>query len=277
MDLTSILNRDFQMGINVDNKREHSNQVASVIGSWLLFFLFITTILFQVEASEDDKQALADHKINPYKILRKADYIKVTGCKNLFAYNHSLQTAINYLVFSKDHVPNDKLIRFTDLEYARRHTRSLYSFLRNDKGFIEQRCLHPTLKRIGLELGLIDENGRRFQLKSRQLPVVHYQYPVKKESVPAFEIMSRSDYIKITGCLASPTTYHKYHLAFFQAVLGWGSEKKAATNLKAFLQELGEGRRTKKGLLDPVCMPPSVGNLAKYLGILNQDGQFKLQ
>ena len=208
------------------------------------------------------------------------DYVRVTGCRG-DGYNSALQRAVNFLVFAGDGAPDDELIGSNDhdIGYVRRHSRHFFGPLFGDfqAGANDDysHCLHPTLDRIGRELGFPESELNNSSDAKKTLPV-RSENP--EPHVTVFEVLSRADYMKSTECLASPKTYHKYHLAFFHGVLGWGDLSDATTHMREFLQELGEGRWINEGtILDPLCLHPAIKVLADDLHLLNEDGQFVLR
>jgi len=235
-----------------------------VLSKFILFcvlFFFITTSAYA----------------QPYQILKQDDYEKVTGCQNLSNYQRSMQVALNYLVFAKDHVDDDELtIAFKELEYARRHTRDFF----NES--VARNCIHPTIKRIGLELYQIDakdkaiRNGIDSNSANKLEDVMLKKLIVTSNKVPIYEILPRSEFNKTTGCLVSPKTYHYYHKAFFARVLGWYDYEKAQGFMKTFLQEMGEGAQ-ENGFVRANCMIPAIKILADELELLDGRKRFKLK
>jgi hypothetical protein len=222
----------------------------------------------------------------PYQVLQYADYVQATGCKvNRSVYNDSLQTALNYLVFRDDHLPDDELLSNSnsEVDYARRHSQGLFGgLLVAGEIAIPSICIHSSLARMGTDIGFPVGADSFLQSAWDEVAATpsRTMYP-SDIAITEFEILSRPDYMRATACLASPATFHKYHLAFFQHVLGWRHEAGAAAaagNMRAFLQELGGGRHTADGaFLDPVCLIPAVSTLASDLNLLNKDGQFPLE
>lgn len=232
----------------------------------------------------DKVQASSASSITPYQILRQEDYRRITGCEVFSDYARSLRPVLNNLVFSTDHVPDDELIVFGDAHYARRHSRDLFQAL-TDSPARAERCLHPTLARLAVELFVLPDDGaHRGDIPGLSITsgdsAAYLLNPGDLGEVPVFELMSRSDYNTSTECLVSPATYHKLHKAFFGYVLGTGSDseqQEARVSMVAFLEDLGDGRPTERGTVDPICMPPAVRVLADEMGVLDGQGEYLIQ
>ena len=206
-------------------KRNRTTTPALAIAAALLLVSIVTTYAGSSE-EESFSQTVESGStpIRPYGVLRHVDYVRVTGCRG-DGYNSALQRAVNFLVFAGDGAPDDELIgpNDHDIGYVRRHSRHFFGPLFGDfqAGANDDytHCRHPTLDRIGRELGFPESELNNGSDANKTLSV---RSESPEPDVTVFEVLSRADYMKSTECLASPKTYHKYHLAFFHGVLGWG-------------------------------------------------------
>ena len=99
---------------------------------------------YSVEQVVDTQAAYA------YRVLRRQDYIALTGCDVSTSYDSSVQIALDFLVFDEE---QDK----ESIGYVRRETTRLFEDLLQDGGvnLTEATCLTGSLRRIGEEIGLL--------------------------------------------------------------------------------------------------------------------------
>lgn len=231
-----------------------------------LAYLLMTMAFFPLSAAElSNKEPVA------YQVMRYSDYKIITGC-DLFGYRRSLQAALNFLVFSEYHDGNEEDFRFSrDLMYTHRHSRELFQDISKQK-----KCQQPSLMRMAKELEVLDLKGN-INLQTETLkessPRIYLsdveQYYVNfNTNRPVFEVLSRKDYMQITDCLVSPSSYHKYHLAVFYGALDSFDLPKAKKNMEGFIGDIAAGAHDKEGKISEKCLTKSIRILAEDLGAL---------
>ncbi len=214
-----------------------------------------------------------------YDVLRHTDYEAATGCSvRISVYERSLISAADFLAFNG--ALNGKLNNST--AYARRHTvrvfRDLYHRHHTADGFLEERCLHPTLRRIGITLQILDADGRYSDTHSRSGDFVTPDPSLIAATQPgpnAFTMMARADYVAKTGCTVSADAYEKFGLAFYFVVLRNGYAHNAHQGMRAFLDELHAGRPAADGYLDQGCLIPAISKVAAELDLLDAQGRYR--
>ncbi len=207
----------------------------------------------------------------PYQVMRYADYKLLSGCE-LFGYRDSLQAALNFLVFSEYHDGNESDFRFSrELLYTHRHSRQLFHEISKAK-----KCQQPSLMRMAKELQILDLKGninQRTEILKESSPKL-YLSDVKQHYVnlntdkPVFEVLSRHDYMQISGCLVSPSSYHKYHIAVFNGALDSFNLSRAKESLASFIDDVAAGMHDEEGKILSRCLPNSIRTLAKELGVI---------
>ena len=227
----------------------------------------LTAILFmQLNAEEKERE-----KTIPYQILRHADFKAITGCE-IFGYRESMQAALNFLVFSEYHDGSEEKFRFSrDLLYTHRHSRQLFHDIAKNK-----KCQLANLIRMGKELQILDLEGNinhqvqelKENSSSIHLPDTEKYYINLKNDRPIFEVLSRRDYMDTTGCLVSPSSYHKYHLAVLYGALDTFEPEKAKEHLESFISDVAAGMHNDKGDIADKCLTNSIKILAEDLGLL---------
>ena len=247
----------------------------------LIFIITISLLSsfapIQLQAKEE-----ASQNIIPYQFMREADYVSLTGCNNE-PYSYSLRNALNFLVFSEYHDHNDEEFRDSrDLQYTHRHSRNFFHYLSRNK-----KCQQPNLMRMAKELRILTNKGTippdlDIRESTKKLPLEDSEkYYVDKSELKTdkliFEVLSRTDYMQVTGCLVSPKSYHKYHLALYFGVLNMGGDiPKGKKYMREFLNDVGAGMRTENNEIAPKCLSNSVKVLAQDLGLLNKAGTYVL-
>ena len=231
-----------------------------------LFYLLVTMATFFLNAVESQNKSPV-----PYQVMRYSDYKAFTDC-DIFGYRRSLKAALNFLVFSEYHDGNEEDFRFNrDLLYTHRHSRQLFHDISKLK-----KCQQPSLMRMAKELEILDLKGninQRTEVLKESSPRVELsdveQYYVSLDTdKPVFEVLSRYDYIQTTGCLVSPSSYHKYHLAVFYGALDSFDLPKAKKNMEEFISDVAAGAHDKEGKIAEKCLTKSIQILAEDLGAL---------
>lgn len=214
-----------------------------------------------------------------YDVLRHADYEAATGCSvSIAVYERSLISAADFLAFNG--ALNRKLNN--NLGYARRHTVRLYGDLyrrhHTADGFMEDRCLHPTLRRIGITLQILDADGRYSDIQARSGDFATPNPSLMAATQPgpdAFTMMAQADYVAKTGCTVSADTYEKLGLAFYFVVLRNGYAHGAHQGMRAVLNELHAGHPAADGYLDQGCLIPAISKVATELDLLDAQGRYR--
>ena len=236
------------------------------------------SLLFGVLSFVVASQVLAGP--GPYKdyyILRHADYEAATGCSvGSGIYMRSLQAATDFLAFEG---ARSKLNKARG--YARRHTRPLFADLLNAHstadGYLQDRCIHPSLRRIALALGMLDAQGRFPDPTSGHGEHVGpdpAQYVSDPVDAGGFPVIARDDYVSRTGCALSAGSYKGYAVAFDWVVFEGGYEDRARDGMRALLDELASGSPSKGGEIATACMIPAISKIAAALGLLDAEGRY---
>ncbi len=215
-----------------------------------------------------------------YYILRHADYEAATGCSvSASTYVRSLQAATDFLVFEGARSKQN-----TARGYARRHTRPLFADLRYKypatDGFLEERCMHPSLRRIAVALGMLDAQGRFPDPTSGHKEHVgpdSARYANDPVDAGSFPIIARDDYSTRTGCGVSADSYKGYAAAFDWVVFGGGYEDRARDGMRVLLDELAAASPSDDGGIATACMIPAITKIAAVLGLLDAHGRYILQ
>ncbi len=221
--------------------------------------------------------ALADpDSIERYHVLRQADYEAITGCHDMDDWR-PLQSAIHFLAFAG----SDEEGSNSNLHYARRHTLPLFRALRDKHaepdGAVAERCIPPSLRRIGFALKLLDAEGRFGRNATPKLDFAYDPSLLKTGSVSpkAFPVMARLDYFALTGCKVSTKNYRRYRDAFDWVVFDMGYRDKARTRMAKFLDVLYAWQRTSDGFVDQRCMIPAISRIASELTLLDENGRYR--
>ena len=227
--------------------------------------LLITTLIFIASSS-----LFANDNSSGTPILTHDQYQKLTGCSvSDGLYNRAMKQIIASVVFKDEPVIDENELNgfkviTEDLHYTRRHTRDFFGPLMqlHKTGSV---CAHESLVKLAKAAGFPEPSDLPISTK------------IFKENKKPYNLMTRKQYMDATTCLVSPNTYEKYRMAFFSYVLSYQHEDDEPSKLMSqFLQETGEGRRTGKNTLHPMCMTPTVKRIATELSLLNEKGEFLL-
>jgi len=211
-----------------------------------------------------------------YHVLRLADYEAITRCSGS-DYERSLQSAVKYLAFAGLTLGELN----NDLQYARRHTLPLFRSLQNShagpEGYVEERCIPPSLRQIGFGLKLLDTKGRFADTSIPEPDFVYDPSLLKPGAINsrAFPVMTRLDYFAATRCKTSKKNYRRYREAFYWVVLAQGYQDKARAAMSKFLDVLYAWQPTNDGFVDQQCLIPAISLIASDLGLLDEKGGYR--
>lgn len=83
--------------------------------------------------------------------------------------------------------------------------------------------------------------------------------------------MKNFEAIILAGCLVSPASYHKYHLAILNGALNSFNLTKAKQNQVDFISDVAAGMHDEKGKIANKCLSKSIKMLAEDLDFLENE------
>ena len=212
-------------------------------------------------------------KINRHHILPSAVENEMQGCKS-YSYNHDMQSALRFLIFADANIGNNQ----HDIHYALRHTYALFGPLYKKDNIAENfglsECFPSSWLGIGITLALmnpiIDPVGDAAYID--RLKALRDNVSIDPA---AFSVMSRTDYITLTGCKTSPDTYNKYRIAYEWIIIHQFSAKKAQENMRGFMEDLYSAQPDEDGFVSQKCLVPAISRIASEYQLLDAQGRYK--
>lgn len=212
-------------------------------------------------------------EISRYHILPVAVENKTQGCK-FYGYNHQMQTALRFLIFTDANIGNKR----HRIQYALRHSRALFHRLYETDNIAENfglpECFPSSWLGVGTALALMNPALDPVKDAPYIQRLKTLQNNISTDPA-AFPVMSRTDYITLTGCKTSPDTYNKYRIAYEWVIIHHFSGDRAHENMRGFLEDLYSAQPDEDGFVNQKCLIPAISRIASEYQLLDAQGHYK--
>ncbi len=219
--------------------------------------------------------ALADtaEKINRYHILSGTSAHNTQGCES-YGYGHDMRAALRFLIFADANIGNKQ----HNIHYALRHTHALFGPLYKKDNIAENfglsECFPSSWLGVGITLALMNPTIDPVEDASYIERLKALRNNINTDPA-AFPVMSRTDYITLTGCKTSPDTYNKYRIAYERVIIHLFSAKRAHENMRGFMEDLYSAQPAEDGFMNQKCLVPAISRIASEYQLLDPQGRYK--
>jgi hypothetical protein len=212
-------------------------------------------------------------KIKRYHILPSAVENEMQGCKS-YSYSHDMRAALRFLIFPDANIGNNQ----HDIHYALRHTHDLFRPLYQKDNTAENfglfECFPSSWLGVGITLALMNPSIDPAE-DAAYIDRLKTLRDNTSTDPAAFPVMSRTDYITLTGCKTSPLTYNKYRIAYERIIIRQFSANKALENMRGFLEDLYSAQPDEDGFVNQKCLVPAISRIASEYQLLDAQGRYK--